>query len=152
IPWIDVRGAQGLGFRLRVAAFVPMGLCAAAVVGHLAAYVPKEARTIVPVVFAAVWVAVQPPPRDAGIVRTHPALALGAAALATDLPPDAIVICPERHIVFMAAWYTGADVRLRPEGVPPDRAWRLLPLAFIGKDSALDRALMKARDQPGVTP
>jgi hypothetical protein len=150
LPWLDVRDPQGLAFRLRIAAFLPMAIAGAALAGLAGALVPRDVRLPVLVVFALVWAFAQPRIRDEGAVDTHPALA--EAVQAVDVPDGAVVICPERHIVFMAAWYTHADVRLRPEGVPPERRWRLLPLAFIGKDSPLDDALLRARAQPGLEP
>ena len=150
LPWIDVRDPQGLGFRLRVAAFVPFALCAAALLGHLAALAPARIATPVMLAVALIWAIAQPRTRAEGAVPTHPALASATAALAGHIPDDAVIVCPERHIVFMAAWYTRADVRLRPEGAPAERIWRLLPLAFIGNGSPLDDALLRARAVPGL--
>lgn len=152
LPWLDVGDPQGLGFRLRVAAFVPMALLAAAVAGAALARAPKDVRVWGVVAFAAVWAFAQPTARDEGVVRTHPAMATAVHALEGQVPPGAVVICPERHILFMAAWYARADVRLRPERVPPARRVRLVPLAFIGAGSPLDDALRRARDVPGLAP
>jgi hypothetical protein len=58
------------------------------------------------------------------------------------------MIAPERHIVFMVAWYTRAHVQIRPDGVAPEHRWRLVPLAWIGMDSPLDVALLAARSGP----
>jgi hypothetical protein len=152
LPWLDVHDPQGLGFRMRVAAFVPMALLAAALAGLLGSLLPRDVRLATIAAFALVWAIAQPRQRDEGSVPTHPALATATAALAGEVPAGDVVICPERHIVFMVAWYTRGDVRLRPEGVPPERRWRLLPLAFIGMGSPLDDALMRARGVPGVVP
>jgi hypothetical protein len=151
LPWLDVRDPQGLAFRLRVAAFAPMALVAAALAGAAVSALPRL-RGVPLVALAAIWVAVAPVRRDEGVVRTHPAMAAATAALAGQVPDDAIVICPERHILFMAVWYARADVRLRPERVAPERRWRLMPLAFIGRGSPLDTALSRARGVPGLEP
>jgi hypothetical protein len=66
-------------------------------------------------------------------------------AAATKIPANTTVIVPERHILFMTAWYTRAPVRLRPEPVPYGRRVRLLPLAFIGMGSPLEDAIDAAR-------
>jgi len=152
LPWIDIHDPQGLGFRLRVAAFVPMALVGAALVGALVAGAARDIRLTGVVAFAAVWALVQPARRDEGVVRVHPAMVAATVALAADLPAGAVVICPERHILFMAAWYARADVRLRPDGVPAEKRWRLVPLAFIGEGSKLDDALLRARAAPGLAP
>ena len=63
------------------------------------------------------------------------------------------MIVPERHIVFMVAWYTRAPVTLRPEPIPYVHRVRLFGLVFIGgAGSPLDRALDAARADPGVEP
>lgn len=152
LPWLDVADPQGLGFRLRIAAFLPMALVAATVVGLVAPRLPRDVREAGLVAFAVAWVALQPARRDEGVVRTHPAMATAVAALAGQVPDGAVVVCPERHILFMAAWYARAEVRLRPEGVAPERRWRLIPLAFTGRGSPLDQALVRARGVPGVVP
>jgi hypothetical protein len=68
------------------------------------------------------------------------------------IPEHTTVIIPERHILFMIAWYTHAKVALHPETVPVQERVRIMPLAFIGMDSLLDHALDTARVEPGVTP
>jgi hypothetical protein len=129
-----------------------MALLAATLAGLLGSLLPRDVRVVTIAAFALVWAIAQPRQRDEGSVPTHPALAAATAALAGEVPAGDVVICPERHIVFMVAWYTRGDVRLRPEGVAPERRWRLLPLAFIGMGSPLDDALMRARGVPGVVP
>jgi hypothetical protein len=150
LPWLDVGDPQGLGFRLRIAAFVPMALVGAALAGVVLARVAPAPRTAAVALAALVWTGAQPAHRADGMVRTHPAMVAAVRALDGELPPDAVVIIPERHILFMVAWYTRYPARLRPEAVPPSRRWRVMPLAFIGKDSPLDRALIEARKQPGL--
>ena len=152
LPVLDVRDPQGLAFRLRVAAFAPMALVAAGLAGAAASALRADLRAIVLVTLAALWVVRAPVRRDEGVVRTHPAMATAVRALAGQVPDDAVVICPERHILFMAAWYARAPVRLRPEPVAPERRWRLMPLAFIGRGSPLDDALSRARGVPGLPP
>ena len=68
------------------------------------------------------------------------------------IPPGATVIVPERHILFMVAWYARAPVSLRPELVPYSQRVRMMPLAFVGMGSPLDEALDRARATPGITP
>ncbi len=149
-PRLEVSDVQGLGFRLRVAAFVPMALAAAIVVGRLLARVPH--KDLVLAGLALVLAARTPGRRDEGRIVAHPAMVAAVQALQNRVPPADTVIVPERHIVYMVAWYTRAHVRLRPEGVPREHRWRLMPLAWIGMGSVLDDALMRARTEPGVRP
>jgi hypothetical protein len=84
--------------------------------------------------------------------RTMARSALGRDPHVTVVDLDATVIVPERHILFMVAWYTRAKVSLTPDAIPYAERVRMMPLAFIGKDSPLEAALDRARTEPGVTP
>ena len=134
-PTLDVSDAQGLGFRLRIAAFVPMSLAAAVVAGRLASRIKHRDFVLAVVAFA--LATRTPGNRDEGKILAHPAMV--AAIQALHVPDGDTVIVPERHIVFMVAWYTRADVQIRPEGIEPARRWRLLPLAWTGLNSPLDK-------------
>lgn len=151
LPLLAVTDRQGLGFRLRLAAFVPAAL-AAAVLARAALGRWAHRDLVLGALAVAVALARQPGDRLDGEIRTHPALVTAAEALRGRVPPGATLIVPERHIAFLVAWYTGADVAIRPERVPPDRRYRLLPLHFIGAGSPLDRALIAARAEPSLTP
>jgi hypothetical protein len=151
LPFLAVTDPQGLGFRLRLAAFVPAALTAALVArAVLAPYVHRD--RLLAALALVLAMARHPGPRLPGVVVAHPALVAAAQALNGHVPAGATLIVPERHIAFLVAWYTGADVALRPEQVPPARRYRLLPLHFIGDGSALDRALLAARAEPGLVP
>ena len=143
IPWLAVDDPQGLGFRLRLIAFVPRALCAAIIL----AAVPARALIAPALAVVALYVAPMGVRVDGEIV-THPALVTSALALQEQLPADAVAIVPERHIAFMVAWYADVAVALRPEHIPYARRWRVLPLSFIGAGSPLDEALIRARSLP----
>lgn len=145
-PWLDVTDVQGLGFRLRVAAFVPLSLAASVVAGRLVARVKH--RDVGLAVVAVALAMRAPGHRDEGRIDAHPAMVSAIHALAGEVPKTDTIIVPERHIVFMVAWYTRHAVRILPETVPPERRWRLVPLAWIGFDSPLDTALTDARNRP----
>jgi hypothetical protein len=154
LPWLDVTDPQGLAFRLRVAAFVPLALCAAICAGEVARR--AEAAHALPIL-AAVALAIcaieLPQDRTEGEVLTHPALAAAVSAAYGRIPADATVIVPERHILFMVDWYTRADVSLRPEPIPRRYRVRLFGLVFIGgAGSPMDRALDAARTSSEVEP
>lgn len=164
MPWLRVDDAQGLGFRIRIAAFVPMALCAAIVAR--AVYVPIA--LVVARLFAVRWWAVirdgvfvlvalgivlaMPRDRTAGRIHAHPAMVAAVQAVNGLVPAGDTVIISERHVSFMVAWYARVPTRLRPESVPRERRWRLLTLAFIGSGSPLDAALDQARSEPSIAP
>jgi hypothetical protein len=102
-------------------------------------------------VLATVAVAIviaMPRDRTQGKIVAHPAMV--AAIQALDIPDGATAIVPERHIMFMVAWYTRAPSRLTPGDVPRAQRVRVMPLAFIGEGSPLDEALIAARAEPSV--
>jgi len=146
LPWIDISDPQGLGFRLRLIAFVPLALCAAAVAAAALGRLPGAFRAALVVGFAVGWIASRPAVTDEGVVEVAPHMQ--AAVLAADgvVPADHVIVCPERHIMFMVTWYTRAHARLRPESVPEERRWRLLPSAHMSP--ALHRAIDRARSDP----
>ena len=161
LPWLAVDDPQGLGFRLRIAAFVPMALSAALVARGALAFVlghrdrPEGARVreiILALAAAALFARGIHADRTEGQVLTHPALAAAAMAATDQIPANATVIVPERHILFMIAWYTRAPVSLKPDPIPYAHRVRIFGLAFIGANSPLDHALDAARADPSVTP
>jgi len=156
VPVLAIDDPQGLGFRLRLAAFVPASLCAAVAIGALGSLIKERVaallRDAILLVVAAILVIVIPENPDEGRVLAHPALVTSAMAAADQVPANATVIVPERHILFMIAYYTRAKVSLRPETVPPQDRVRIMPLSFIGMGSPLDQALDAARREPGITP
>lgn len=150
LPWLDPRDPNGLTYRLRLASFLPLALCAAAVAGAALARLSASVRTALIVGFAAGWMLSRPAQFTEGLVRVHPAMHAGIRAARGLVPEDAVVITPQRQLVFMVTWETGADARLRPEPVPPERRWRLLPGRLIDPElgAAIDRARTEA--PPGL--
>ncbi|NVB81836.1 MAG: hypothetical protein HOV81_25875 [Kofleriaceae bacterium] len=152
LPWLAVDNPQGLAFRLRVAAFVPLALTAPIVLAALATRLAPRVRDIGFAVLALLLALRMIDRPVEGRVVAHPALVSGVIAATTKIPAGATVIVPERHILFMVAWYTRAPVSLRPELVPYPQRVRLLPLAFTGMGSPLEHALDEARLQPDLDP
>lgn len=151
LPFLDVTDRQGLGFRLRLAAFVPAALAAAIAIRVALPRALRRGPVLAAAAFALALLR-QPGAQLEGQVVTHPALVAAAQALNGHVPAGATLVIPERHIAFMVAWYTGAPVAIRPDNVPRDQRVRLLPLHFIRADSALDRALLAARAEPSLAP
>ncbi|HSS00625.1 MAG TPA: hypothetical protein VLM79_26380, partial [Kofleriaceae bacterium] len=151
LPFLAVADRQGLGFRLRIAAFVPAALSAAIAVRAVLPLAWRRDRLLAAAALAIVLLR-PPDDRVEGQVLTHPALVAAAQALAGHVPAGATLIIPERHIAFMVAWYTRAPIAIRPERIPRDQRMRLLPLHFIGEGSALDRTLTAARAEPSLSP
>jgi hypothetical protein len=170
LPWLDVADPQGLAFRLRIAAFVPLASNAALTAGAIPmARIVAWAATVLgrrglgeaaltaaaTAAFAGLALVLALcglHERTEGRILAHPALVAGAMAATERIPPGDTVIVPERHIAFMVAWYSGKPVSLRPESVPHDQRVRLLPLSFIGKGSPLEQAIDAARVEPGLAP
>lgn len=157
LPWLAVDHPQGLGFRLRVASFVPLALCAAIVIDPLLARIKQLNHRERDLVAAglALFLAIRPHAKPTeGMVLAHPAMVAAVMASAHQLPAGMTVIVPERHILFMVAWYARAKVSLRPDAVPIGERVRLMPGAFIGlgNDSPLEDALDRARGEPSIAP
>ncbi len=141
LPWLAVDDPQGLGFRLRLSAHIPLALCAAIATQLIPRY--RDAACALVAIVLALRLPVD---RAEGRVLMHPSLV--SAAMAAKIPAGKTVIVPERHIMFMVAYYTHAPVSLRPEGIAHDDRVRVMPLAFIGADSPLDHAIDDARALP----
>ncbi len=157
LPWLAVDHPQGLGFRLRVASFVPLALCAAILVGPLLSQIKKLDASDRDIAAAgiALLLAIRPHEhRTEGIVLAHPAMVAAVMASSQHVPAGATVIVPERHILFMVAWYARAKVGLDPARVPAAERVRLLPGAFVGlgDDSPLGLAIDRARAEPSLAP
>lgn len=147
-PLLDVTNPQGLAFRARVIAFVPLALSAAVVAGALARR--HQAAPIALCVLAGVLALRATRERRDGIIIAHPAMVAAVLAASDQLPAHATVIVPERHIEFMLAYLDRATVSLRPERVPYAQRVRLMPLAFMQPE--LQAALDAARAEPTVAP
>ena len=159
LPWLAVGDPQGLGFRLRLCAFVPLALGAAIVSGALLAQLERRGRgrlgaIALAAAAGAILVAHHPvrqPVLD-GEVLADPPMVSAVLGLQGRIPPGATAIVPARQVAFMIAWYTRAPIRLRPEGVAPAHRVRVLPLAFIRAGSPLEHAIDAARAEPGLAP
>jgi hypothetical protein len=163
LPVLAVSDPQGLGFRLRVVAFVPLALAAAVVVGQLVVLLPDRIATLPGVsprvagpflagALAIGAVAVAPAARTEGVVRAHPALVTAVMALDGAIPVGDTFVVSERAIGFMASWYTRRPFVLRAERVAPARRWRLMTRTFIGEGTSLYRLLLSARRTEGLAP
>ncbi|HUQ02241.1 MAG TPA: glycosyltransferase family 39 protein [Kofleriaceae bacterium] len=151
-PWLDVADPDAVGFRLRVAAFAPASIVGAAAVGRLVATLELPWRLVAVAPALAAWVAVRPAAPTEGMVRTEIPMVAATAAITDALPKDAVIISAERHLGFQAVWFARVPLRLRPERVPRERRWRMIPLGIIGMGSPLDRALTEARTHPELAP
>jgi len=148
LPWLDVADPQGLAFRLRIVAFVPMALCA----GIVTRRIPAGHRTRAALIIALVFVVV-PRDRHEGEIVAHPWMVSAAISLAGKIPDGDTLIVSERHVAYMAAWYARVPVSLRPERIARAHRWRLMTLdGFIGHDSPLEDALDAARADATVAP
>jgi hypothetical protein len=159
LPWLDVADPDGLGFRMRIVAFLPLALCLAIVVGATLREfgVAAQPRRVHAAVMAAIvalclaWVLTRPRDRHAGVVKTDADMVAAISAAGAYTGTDYVIVS-ERHVGFMAQYYSTADVHLITERFPRDRAWRLITGNFIGKHRGLREAIERARALPGVAP
>ncbi|MEM9492849.1 MAG: hypothetical protein AAGC55_27115, partial [Myxococcota bacterium] len=142
LPCLAVDDAQGLPFRLRLIVHVPLALCAAAVVGHIARRSSSRWWQVVFLAVAAILLVTRPIQSGQGVVEVRPAMVSATLALREVIPADHIAIVPERHIAFMIVWYAERRISLRPEAIPAKRRWRVLPMALMSRQlrAAIDRA------------
>lgn len=150
LPWLDVTEPQGLGFRLRIAAFVPLALVAALVAGRVLAHIRHRDLALAALALALAFHT--PGERDEGLVPTHPAVVTSIQAMTGRIPPGDVVIVPERKIAYMITWYLRVPARTQPGRIPAERRWRVMLRNWIGVDSPLHDALLAARDRPGASP
>lgn len=149
LPWLDATNPQGLAFRLRIMAFVPLALLCASLAGTIGGkQLAAPHRSALLAGLIAITVALSPMQPREGVVVPHPAMVEAVIALTPHVQPHQTLIVPERHIAFMVAYYTRAKTRLRFETVPFAQRVRVLTLAFIRQGSALERAIDTARTQP----
>jgi hypothetical protein len=153
LPWLDAGNPQGLTFRLRIVAFVPLALVGSVLVAKLADRVAARFGGHLGVLAVTVAIVIAAPTRlTQGVIRAHPAMVSAIQALHDEIPRGKTIVVSERHIAFMVHWYTRSSTRLRPESVRADQRVRLVTLAFIGSGSALEHTIDLARNTPIVTP
>jgi hypothetical protein len=152
LPWINIADDQGLGYRLRLAACACLAPCAALLAARvLGRFGPRfRAGTLA---LAMALVLLRPWTSNEGVVKAHPAMVEATRHLRGVLPPGSLVVIPERHTGFMAAYYGEVTVRLRPPvTLDPEHTFRLLPGASIrpGLAAALDRT--RGHPVPNLAP
>lgn len=159
VPWLAVDDPDGLGFRLRLIAFVPLALSAATVAGAIGDLarprLPERAAPIalaVVAITAVAWVAARPIDRRQGVVFPDADMAAAIGAAGAYVPEGDLIITPERLVGFMATYYTGREVHLRPEPYPAERRWRLVTQSFLLRHRGLLAAVADARREPSLTP
>jgi len=155
IPWLDVSDPQGLAFRARVTAFVPLAMCAAILAGELTRRLPagRMRERVAPIalaVLAALLSIRAGIERREGRILAHPALVAAAMAASDQIPTNATAIVSERHIEYMVAWFSRRPVSLRPEPIPYAQRVRIMPLAFMSPE--LQQAIDDARAEPSIAP
>jgi hypothetical protein len=155
LPWIDVSDPEGLGFRLRLMAFLPLVIAAAFVAGVALRQVPLR-RVPMPVRGALVagflvgWIASRPSTSAEGLVDVDPDMRAAILAAQGVVPDGDWIICPQRNLMFMATYETRAQVRLRPETIAPERRWRMLPSRFLHKEVVHALELVRTQRPAGI--
>lgn len=147
LPWLSVRDPQGLVFRLRIMAFVPLAICAPAAMAQLLAWAPPRLRQLLPIAAAVALLALVPLRYVAAVNWPNPFHVPDAAAIADHTPPDAIIIVHGRQLAFMVKWTADREARSlppRPIGARP--TFRLaspgvLPPGVLRELDAFEQAL-----------
>jgi hypothetical protein len=114
IPWLSSRDPQGLVFRLRLMAFVPLAICAPAAMAQLIAWGPPRVPQLLSIAAAAALLAFVPLRYVAAVNWPNPLFLQGAAAIAGHTPPGAIIIVKERQQAYMVKWAADREARTQP--------------------------------------
>lgn len=152
IPWLDVHNVQGLGFRLRLMAYVLSGPLAAWLIVNLVPTTTAN-RAWMSLAVAATLLVMRPSelPKNEGQVRTHPALVAAVRALDGVLPPGSTLITQDRKIAFMTRWYANQPVRLHPPAdLDPWTTYRLIPRNLQKQDLKDTLSRLRAERPAGV--
>lgn len=150
-PWLNVADGDGLGFRLRLMAFLPAAIGVGLAYSALRTRLRGPARLAMTVVPLLALLALKPASPAAGVVRTPAATVDSLAALLSDLPEGAVVATPERRLAFATTWASRRPATMGHEGIDPAHRYWLLPRRFgpEGLRHVLHRAVV---DPPGDVP
>jgi hypothetical protein len=150
LPWIDVTDPEGLGFRLRLMAFLPLVIAAAFVAGVLLRRLPRPVPGALVAGFLVGWILSRPATSREGLVDVDPDMRAAILAAQDVVPEGDWIICPQRSLMFMATYETRAQVRLRPETIAPERRWRLMPSRFLHEHVVRAMKLLREQRPAGV--
>lgn len=114
LPWLSSRDPDGLVFRLRLMAFVPLAICAPAAIAHLIATARRDLQLLLPIAAAVGLLYLVPLHYVAPIAWPNAFFLPGAAAVAEHTPPDAIIIVDRRPLAFMVKWAADREARTLP--------------------------------------
>lgn len=151
LPWLDVTDDQGPAYRLRLCAHVAMAPLGAVLAARIGGRLRRAWRGPLLLGLLLGLLVGRPWSSSEGVVWPHPAMVESLERLAGSVPPETPVVVPERHVAFMAAWYAGMTIRLRPPAADAaSDGYRLLPGAAIrpGLWAALDE--LRAHRPEGV--
>ena len=157
LPWLDVSSADGLGFRMRLIAYLPWALCTAIVVGaglRTLSKLPPRTTTIVTtivVIASLVFAVTRKQNRREGVVFTDEHM-VSAISAANAYLGKSYVIVTDRHIGFMTQYYGETDAHLVAEPFPAKTTWRLLTGNFISRNAGLRDVIRQAQNAEGVAP
>jgi hypothetical protein len=150
LPVWAVGDDQGLTLRVRVLAFVALGPLAALLVVRALAFLAPALRAWVAAGAAAGLLLALPARPGEGAVLTDGSLVQAVRALDGAVPEAATVVVPERHLVFMAAWYARVAARLKPGPAADPSGYRMLNLPNLAPEMV--EALRQLREHPEQLP
>jgi len=114
LPWLSSRDPNGLVFRLRLMAFVPLAICAPAAIAQLTATARRGLQLLLPIAASAALLALVPLRFGAAVSWPNPTFVPGATAVANHTPPDAIIIVNDWQLAFMVKWAADREARTVP--------------------------------------
>lgn len=148
-PWFSQSDPQGLTYRLRIMAFVPLAICAPVVLARLAARVPL----LLPAGTLMVMLSLVPVHEPPHAVYQNGMFLPGAVAIADVTPPDAVILVDARQMAFMVKWAADREART---SLPPadDRRplFRLVTADLLPPGVGRDLPAFEAALAPGLPP
>ena len=114
LPWLSSRDPDGLIFRLRIMAFVPLAICAPVAIAQLTAAVRASVRQLLLIAASVALLAFVPLRYVDAVNWPNLSFMPGVAAVADHTPPSAIIIAKDRQLAFMVKWAADREARTRP--------------------------------------
>lgn len=131
VPWLSEGDPQGLVFRIRIMAFVPLAICAPALLAHFTTRVAGILPHLLPFVAAVALLLLVPFREPPSPVYANRMFLPGAAAIADRTPTDAVIVVDSRQMAFMVKWAADREARTAaPSGSDPRPLFHLA----IGND------------------
>jgi hypothetical protein len=131
VPWLSVTQGEGLVFRLRVMAFVPLAICAPVVVRILLSrYAPRMVQ-IVPAFAGGLLLVLVPLHYSEGVFWPSALQIVPLPKIAEHTPANAIVVVNDRWLAFQTKWFADREATRRPPAANHRPTFRLASLGVL---------------------